>query len=136
VTANPTDKVQLAHFRAGGERMRISVLPKSVGVLRTGSHVEAQAALFVGDFWGVGSYTQLLAKAEGLTVLIGRLPFIPLQPGEIQIRCISPKVKVTVCDLLTGKALLSYQAEAKDGWLRFKVPPELVLTQWRIVKGE
>jgi hypothetical protein len=61
--------------------------------------------------------------------------FIPLQPGEIQIRCVSPKVKVTVCDLLTGKALLSYQAEAKDGWLRFKVPPELVLTQWRIVKA-
>jgi hypothetical protein len=135
VTANPTDKAQLAHFRAGGERMRISVLPKSVGVLRTGTHLEAQAALFVGDFWGVGSYTQLLAKAEGLTVLIGRLPFIPLQPGEIQIRCISPKVKVTVCDLLTGKALLSYQAEAKDGWLRFKVPPELVLTQWRIVRA-
>jgi hypothetical protein len=135
VIANPTDKAQLAHFRADGERMRISVLPKSVGVLRTGTHVEAQAALFVGDFWGVGSYTQLLAKAEGLTVLIGELPFIPLQPGEIQIRCISPKVKVTVCDLLTGKVLLSYQAEAKDGWLRFKVPPELVLTQWRIVKA-
>jgi hypothetical protein len=54
VTANPTDKAQLAHFRAGGERMRISVLPKSVGVLRTGTHLEAQAALFVGDFWGVG----------------------------------------------------------------------------------
>jgi hypothetical protein len=137
VTANPTDKAQLAHFRAGGERMRISVLPKSVGVLRAGSHGEAEAALFVGDFWGVGlGYcTQLLAKAGGLTVLIGRLPFIPLQPGEIQIRCVSPKVKVTVCDLLTGKALLSYQAEAKDGWLRFKVPPELVLTQWRIVKA-
>ena len=135
VTANPTDKAQLAHFRAGSERMRISVLPKSVGVLRAGSHGEAEDALFVGDFWGVGSYTQLLAKAEGLTVLIGQLPFIPLQPGEIQIRCVSPKVKVTVCDLLTGKALLSYQAEAKDGWLRFKVPPELVLTQWRIVKA-
>jgi hypothetical protein len=145
VTANPTDKAQLAHFRADGEKMRVSVLPKSVGVLRAGSHGDAQAALFVGDFWGVGSYTQLLAKAEGLTVLIGELPyawisvppmfFIPLQPSEIQIRCVSPKVKVTVCDLLTGKALLSYQAEAKDGWLRFKVPPELVLTQWRIVRA-
>jgi hypothetical protein len=134
VTANPTDKVQLAHFRADGERMRVSVLPKSVGVLRAGSHGDAQAALFVGDFWGVGlGYcTQLLAKAEGLTVLIGELPyawisvppmfFIPLQPGEIQIRCVSPKVKVTVCDLLTGKALLSYQAEAKDRLAQVQSP--------------
>jgi hypothetical protein len=117
--------------------MRISVPSKSVGVLLTGTHGEAESALFVGDFWGVGSYGQtlLLSKAEGLAMeLQGRV--IPLQPGEIQIRCTTPKVKVTVCDLLTGKALLSYQAEAKDGWLKFKVVPELVLTQWRIANGK
>jgi len=148
VIANPTDKMQLAHFCDGGERMRISVLPHSIGVLRTGTHGEAEVALFVSDLWGVGPgyRTQLLAKAEGLTVLVGETPsawisappmfFIPLQPGEIQIRCLVPKVKVTVCDLLTGKVLLSQQVEAKGGWLKFKVPPELVLTQWRVASSK
>ena len=137
VAANPTDKTKHAHFYIAEDRMRISVPSKSVGVLLTGTHGEAESALFVGDFWGVGSYGQtlLLSKAEGLAMeLQGRV--IPLQPGEIQIRCTTPKVKVTVCDLLTGKALLSYQAEAKDGWLKFKVVPELVLTQWRIANGK
>jgi hypothetical protein len=50
--------------------------------------------------------------------------------------CLVPKVKVTVCDLLTGKVLLSQQVEAKGGWLKFKVPPELVLTQWRVASSE
>jgi len=143
VVANPIEKVQHAHFWG-----RLSVPSRSVGVLRTGTHGEAEAALFVGDFWGVGPgyRTQLLAKAEGLTMLVGKPPsawigrppmfFIPLQPGEIQIRCESQKVKVTVCDLLTGKVLLSQRVEAKGGWLKFKVPPELVLTQWRIANGE
>lgn len=148
VIANPTDKMQLAHFCDGGERMRISVLPHSIGVLRTDTHGEAEVVLFVSDLWGVGPRhrTQLLAKAEGLTVLVGEMPsawisappmfFIPLQPGEIQIRCLVPKVKVTVCDLLTGKVLLSQQVEAKGGWLKFKVPPELVLTQWRVASSK
>jgi len=143
VVANPTGKMQHAHLWD-----RLSVPPRSVGVLKTDAHGEAEAALFIGDFWGIGlEYrTELLARAEGLTVLVGEPPsfwisrppmsFIPLQHGEIQIRCTTPKVKVTVCDLLTGKVLLSQRMEAKDGWLKFKVPPELVLTQWRIASGE
>lgn len=144
--ANPTEEVRLVHIPRHwvGGWMRLALPPKSSGILAVGTHEEPLASLFVGDFWGIGSghRTQLLARANGLTFLWGEPPFsrigtsdmrfIPLQPGEIHIRCTAPEVAVSVFDLLTGKLLLNCRAKARRNWLRFAVPPELVLTEWRV----
>ncbi|MCS7187822.1 MAG: hypothetical protein RMK89_12845, partial [Armatimonadota bacterium] len=68
------------------------------------------------------------------SVWIGALPmhFIPLGTGSVRLSCRNPTVTLTVCDLVTGKAILQQKAQAKDGWLQFHVPQELVLTEWRI----
>jgi len=149
ITANTSDKKRDAHFfeddyEATKVFSRLTMLPQWVGFLAVGTHYEPSPALFVGDFWGEGpGYRRMLLGSAETPVLvwsdppyrwIGYLPmgFVPLRSGIVKLFCVEPSATLTVCDLVTGKVLLSRKVQGKDGWLQFDVPPELVLTEWRL----
>ncbi|MDW8028507.1 MAG: beta-galactosidase [Armatimonadota bacterium] len=147
VAANPNAKTQYAHFLSGptrDDKSRLTISPNWTTLLKVGTHSEPAAVLFANDFWGVGyRYREhLLGNVDIPTAVWGELPnvwigalpmhFIPLGTGSVRLSCRNPTVTLTVCDLVTGKAILQQKAQAKDGWLQFHVPQELVLTEWRI----
>ena len=150
VYANLRDRAQIIHSfvksATGIKPSRLTLPPKWAGFLSVGTHCEPAAVLFTSDFWGVGpgyrgqflaySDSPVMVWGETPVVWIGRLPmrFIPLGAGKVKLFCTEPLATLTVCDLVTGKVLLRRKVQAKDGWLHFDVPPELVLTEWRVDK--
>ena len=58
--------------------------------------------------------------------------FIPLQAGTVQLMWEPPMATVVVCDLVTGKVLHRERVAVVKGPLVITVPPDLVLTEWRI----
>ncbi len=58
--------------------------------------------------------------------------FVPLQAGTWQLTWKKRQAAVTVCDLVTGKALRKWTVRSQNGTLKLSVTTEFVLTEWRV----
>lgn len=134
VTANPSECFEPVEINTDSKRLRLTVPPKGTAMLAVKG--EEHGALF-GEALEIneGGNWQPLAQSDGL-VLLWRTPksvwLIFTHPGNGRLRWVHPKATVTICDLLTDKVLCRFTVTASANTLRLTVPPDLVLTKWRL----